>query len=134
MSQPPFKFILVAAIVAVAGATWFFAFRRAPACSGDGRYMATVQQCRSYGLDAGLCRQAVDKARALAVRVAPKAATSFDCEVLYSECFETPDGRFTPSPSFCLASSGAPEPVEVRYLEYGSDRLNRKKTREVRID
>lgn len=133
MARPSFKFIIAAALVALAGATWFFAFRRVPACSGEGKYMATAQQCRAYGLDARLCEAAVEKARALAVRVAPKADTSFACEVLYADCFAGPDGRFTPSPSFCLAP-GASEPVEVRYLEYASDRLNRKKAHEVRID
>lgn len=134
MSRFPFKIALAATALAVAGGTWFFAFRRTPACSGDGKYMSTLHQCQAYGLDARMCKEAVEKARALAVRSAPKAATSFDCEVAYSECFQTPDGQFTPAPSFCLRSSSSSEPFEVRYLQYESDRLNRKKTREVRLD
>lgn len=133
MSRFPFKIVLAATVVAVAGATWFFAFRRTPACSGGAKFMSTANECRGYGLDAGVCNEAVEKARALAVRAAPKAASSFDCEVKYSDCFQTPDGQFTPSPSFCLRP-GSSDPVEVRYLQYEADRLNRKKTREVRID
>lgn len=134
MTRPPFKVLIVAGLVALAGATWFFAFRRVPACSGDGKYMATASQCRAYGIAADICAEAVAKARALVVRVAPKSESSLACEVLYSECFETPQGGFAPSPSFCLRASGSPEPVEVRYLEYVSDRMNRRKTREVRLD
>ncbi|WP_400765782.1 DUF1190 domain-containing protein [Methylosinus sporium] len=133
MARPSFAFIAVAGIATLAGAVWFFGYRRTPACTGDGRYMSTVQQCRAYGLDAELCASAVEKARELAAKAAPRADTSFDCEVRFSECFAGADGRFTPAPSFCLAP-GSAEPKEVRYLEYESDRLNRKKTREIRID
>lgn len=134
MTRPPFKILLVAGLVALAGATWFFVFRRVPACSGDGKYMATASQCRAYGIEARLCAQAIEKARALAARVAPRSESSLACESLYAECFETPQGGFAPAPSFCLRSSGSSEPVEVRYLEYVSDRMNRRKTHEVRID
>lgn len=133
MARPSLAFIAAAVIATLAGAVWFFGHRRTPACSGDARYMATAQQCRAYGLDAGLCASAVEKARAVAMRAAPRTDASFDCEVRFSECFAGPDGRYTPSPSFCLAP-GSAEPKELRYLEYESDRLNRKKTREVRID
>ncbi|WP_159732605.1 DUF1190 domain-containing protein [Methylosinus sp. Ce-a6] len=133
MARPSLTFIAVAGVATLAGAVWFLGFRRTPACTGDGRYMATAQQCRAYGVDAGLCASAVEQARALAVKVAPRTDASFDCEVRFSECFAGPDGRFTPTPSFCLAP-GSAQPKEVRYLEYESDRLNRKKTREVRID
>lgn len=133
MARPSLTFIAVAGVAALAGAVWFFGYRRTPACSGDGRYMATVQQCRAYGVDAGVCASAVEKARALATKVAPRTDAAFDCEVRFSECFAGADGRFTPTPSFCLAP-GSAEPKEVRYLEYESDRLNRKKTREIRID
>jgi hypothetical protein len=134
MRRPSFKIVVPVLLLAVAGgATWFFAFRRAPACSGGASYMSTVGQCRAYGLDAAICEKAVEKARAIADRSAPKTEALFDCEVAYSECFQTPDGRFAPTPSFCLGSAGAAEPTEVRYLRYESDRLNRRKTREVRI-
>lgn len=133
MARPSLTFVIIAGLATLIGAVWFFGYRRTPACSGDGRYMATVQQCRAYGLDAGLCASAVEKARALVARVAPQSETSFDCEVRFSECFAGAEGRFTPAPSFCLAP-GSAEPSEVRYLEYESDRLNRKKTREIRVD
>lgn len=133
MARPSFAFIAVAGIATLAGAVWFFGYRRTPACTGDGQYMATIQQCRAYGLGAELCASAVEKARALVAKTAPRTDASFDCEVRFSECFAGADGRFTPAPSFCLAP-GSAEPREVRYLEYESDRLNRKKTREIRID
>ncbi|PWB84252.1 MAG: hypothetical protein C3F11_02380 [Methylocystaceae bacterium] len=134
MSRPPLKILIAAGLVALAGSSWFFVFRRVPACSGDGKYMATAQQCRAYGIDARICAEAVEKARAFVLRVAPKSETSLACELAYAECFETPQGGFAPSPSFCLRSPGSSDPAEVRYLEYVSDRMNRRKTREVRVD
>jgi hypothetical protein len=133
MARPSFLFIAAASLVVIAGATWYFALRRTPACASGGTLMATAQQCRGLGFAPGVCAAAVETARALALRAAPKLDTSFACEVLYSECFAGPDGRFTPSPSFCL-TPGATEPSEIRYLEYGSDRLKRKKLMEVRLD
>lgn len=133
MPRPSLRFIAAICIVIIGGATWFFVLRRTPACLAGGALMATTQQCRALGFDAAVCASAVEKSRALALRAAPKQDTSFACEVLYSECFAGPDGRFTPSPSFCLAP-GATEPTEIRYLEYGSDRLKRKKLQEVRLD
>lgn len=134
MRRPPVKAIVVAMILVVGGFGLFFMFRRTPACADDGKYMATIAQCQAYGIDARVCQEAIDRAKAIAIRAAPKAATSFECEVRYADCFETPAGAFTPSPSFCLRSPSSPEPSEVRYLEYTSDRLNRKKAQEVRID
>jgi len=58
----------------------------------------------------------------------------FQCEVRFSDCFEAPGGGFSPRPSFCLRPDKGAEPQEVRYLEYESDRMNRKKTKEVRVD
>jgi hypothetical protein len=133
MARPSFVFVAAASLVAIGGATWYFALRRTPACLSGGALMATAQQCRALGFDASTCAAAVEKSRALALRAAPKQDTSFACEVLYSDCFAGPDGRYTPSPSFCLAP-GATEPTEIRYLEYGSDRLKRKKLQEVRLD
>jgi hypothetical protein len=136
MSKPPIKTVVLLAIL-IAGALGLFAtFRHIPACSGDGKYMSTLQQCQSYGVGESVCREAIDKAKQVALRAAPKAATSFQCESVYSDCFETPTGEFTPVPSFCLklSESGAPIASEVRYLEMTSDRMNRKKAREVRID
>lgn len=136
MNRSPIKAVIFAAILLVGGSALFFAFRRTPACSGDGKYMATMQQCQAYGIETGVCREAIDKAKEIALRAAPKVATLFECESLYTDCFEAPGGRFAPVPSFCLKSSasGSPQPTEVRYLEYVSDRQNRKKAREVRID
>jgi uncharacterized protein YgiB involved in biofilm formation len=133
MARPSLRFVAAASLVVIGGATWYFVLRRTPACASGGALVATAQQCRGMGFDAAVCAAAVEKARALALRAAPKQDTSFACEVLYSECFAGPDGRFTPSPSFCLAP-GATEPSEIRYLEYGSDRLKRKKLQEVRLD
>jgi len=136
MNQPPFKTMIFVAILLIGGFGLFFMFRRLPACSGDGRYMATMQQCQAYGIDAGVCRQAIDQAKEIAIRAAPKVATLFECESVYTDCFEAPAGGFAPTPSFCLKSSasGPAQPSEVRYLETVADRRNRKKAREVRID
>jgi hypothetical protein len=94
--------------------------------------MASVADCQAWGLDAKLCKEAVEKARAVAARAAPKTETMFQCELRFTDCFENPAGGFSPRPAFCLRADG--EPTEIRYLEYESDRRNRKKTKEVRID
>jgi uncharacterized protein YgiB involved in biofilm formation len=135
MNNPPKKtFVIMAALVA-AGFAAFFALRRTPVCSGDGKYMSTQSECQAWGVDAAVCKEAIDKARETTARAAPKTETMFQCELRFSVCFEAPEGGFAPRPSFCLRTTdkGA-EPAEIRYLEYESDRMNRKKTREVRID
>ena len=132
MANTPLKFIVVIVALAAVGFSFFYARRTTPACSEDGKYMASVADCQAYGLASGLCKDAVEKARAIAARAAPKTETMFQCELRFSDCFENPAGGFTPRPAFCLRADG--EPKEVRYLEYESDRRNRKKTKEVRID
>jgi uncharacterized protein YgiB involved in biofilm formation len=129
-----FKFVIIAVAVVAAGFSAFYAFRRAPVCSGDGKYMATQTDCQAWGFDAEVCKQAIEKARAVVARAAPKSETMFQCEVRFSDCFEAPAGGFSPRPSFCLRPDKGAEPMEVRYLEYESDRMNRKKTKEVRVD
>lgn len=126
------KYIIILVAVAAAGFALFYARRTAPVCAEDGKYMASVADCQAWGLDGALCKQAVEKARAVAARVAPKTDTLFQCELRFTDCFENPNGGFSPRPAFCLRADG--EPREVRYLEYESDRRNRKKTKEVRID
>ncbi|WP_363349698.1 DUF1190 domain-containing protein [Methylocystis echinoides] len=132
MANAPLKYILVFVALAAAGVWIFYARRTIPACAADGKYMASVADCQAWGLEAELCRQAVDKARAVAARAAPKTETLFQCELRFTDCFENPAGGFSPRPAFCLRADG--EPKEIRYLEYESDRRNRKKTKEVRID
>ena len=132
MASTPLKVVVVLVALAAAGFATFYARRSTPVCQEEGKYMASVADCQAWGLDAGLCKQAVEKARAVAARAAPKTETMFQCEVRYTDCFENPAGGFTPRPAFCLRADG--EPREIRYLEYESDRRNRKKTREVRID
>lgn len=129
-----FKFFIIAVAVVAAGFSAFYAFRRAPVCSGDGKYMATQTDCQAWGFDAEVCKQAIEKARAVVARAAPKTETMFQCEVRFSDCFEAPGGGFSPRPSFCLRPDKGADPLEVRYLEYESDRMNRKKTKEVRVD
>lgn len=135
MTKPVPKSLMLVVLLVIAGVAAFFAFRRTPACSGAGKYMSTVSECKAWGVDEALCKEAVAAARGASVRAAPKSETMFACEVRFSDCFEAPDGGFYPKPSFCLGSAekGA-KPVEVRYLEYISDRMNRKKTREVPIE
>ena len=67
------------------------------------------------------------------MRATPRLSDSIQCETQFTDCFEGPDGGFHPKPSFCLRASAkeAPEPLEMRYLQYESDRMSRKKTREV---
>jgi hypothetical protein len=136
MSKLPIKTLAFLAVLIIAGVGLFLTFRRTPACSGDGKYMSTLRQCQAYGVSETVCKDAIDQAKQVALRVTPKTATSFECERAYTDCFETPTGEFTPVPSFCLklSPSGTPVVSEVRYLEMTSDRLNRKKAREVRID
>lgn len=132
MSNTPFKFIVILVALAAGGFSFFYARRTTPACAENGKYMSSLSDCQSWGLDAGLCKQAVEKARAVAARAAPKTETMFQCELRFMDCFENPAGGFTPRPAFCLR--GDAEPREIRYLEYEADRRNRKKTKEIRID
>jgi hypothetical protein len=132
MANAPLKFIVVLLALAAAGFSFFYARRTTPACGDDGKYMSSLSDCQAWGFDAGLCKQAVEKARAVAARAAPKTETLFQCELRFSDCFENPHGGFNPRPAFCLRADG--EPKQIRYLEYEADRRNRKKTKEVRID
>jgi uncharacterized protein YgiB involved in biofilm formation len=126
------KSFVVLAALAAAGLAFLYARRTTPACAEHGKYMATLSDCQAWGLNADVCKQAVEKAKAVAARAAPKTETLFQCELRFSECFENPSGGFSPRPAFCLRDDG--EPREIRYLEYEADRRNRKKTKEVRID
>jgi uncharacterized protein YgiB involved in biofilm formation len=132
MTNTPLKYIAIVLALAAAGFSLFYARRTTPACAEDGKYMASVSDCQAWGVAADLCKQAVDKARAVAARAAPKTETLFQCELRFTDCFENPAGGFTPRPAFCLRADG--EPREIRYLEYESDRRNRKTTKDVRID
>ncbi len=132
MTNTPLKYIAIVLALAAAGFSLFYARRTTPACADDGKYMASISDCQAWGVAADLCKQAVDKARAVAARAAPKTETLFQCELRFTDCFENPAGGFTPRPAFCLRADG--EPREIRYLEYESDRRNRKTTKDVRID
>lgn len=132
MANFPLKTVVAIVALAAAGSAIFFWKRTVPACAGDGKYMATLSDCQAWGVDASVCKAAVEKARAVAARAAPKTETMFQCELRFTDCFENPASGFSPRPSFCLRKDG--EPTEVRYLEYEADRRNRKKTKEVRID
>ncbi len=135
MAGARLKYFIVLAVVAAAGAAIFFAKRRVPVCEADGKYMAaTASDCQSWGYPEGVCKEAIETARAAVVRVAPKSETSFQCEVRFADCFQNAAGGFSPQPSFCLRAETGAEPKEIRYLEYESDRRNRKKTKEVRVD
>jgi uncharacterized protein YgiB involved in biofilm formation len=129
-----FRFVIIAVALAAAGFSAFYAFRRSPVCSADGKYMATQSDCEAWGFAPDLCKQAIEKARTIVARAAPKSETMFQCEVRFSDCFQAPEGGFSPRPSFCLRPNANAEPFEVRYLEYESDRRNRKTTKEVRVD
>ncbi|HEY8162760.1 MAG: DUF1190 domain-containing protein [Methylocystis sp.] len=132
MAKAPLSIIVVFLALAAAGFSFFYARRTTPACAGDGKFMASLSDCQAWGFDAARCKQAVEKARAVAARAAPKTETLFQCELRFTECFQNPAGGFNPRPAFCLRPNGEPE--EIRYLEYESDRRNRKKTKEVRIE
>jgi uncharacterized protein YgiB involved in biofilm formation len=136
MDRLPTKKFVFAVIVAVAALAAFVATRRTPACSGDGKIMSTQSECQGWGFDAATCKTVVEKARAIAIRSAPRQTNSIQCETQFTDCFEAQDGGFYPRPSFCLRASGKEqqEPTELRYLQYESDRMNRKKTREVPIN
>lgn len=132
MVKSPFKTFLIVLALGTAGYVMYNVRKTTPACAKDGKYMSSLADCQAWGVDSAVCKAAVEKARAVAVRAAPKAETMFQCELRFSDCFESPEGGFTPRPAFCLRPDG--EPSEIRYLEYESDRRNRKKTKEVRID
>lgn len=132
MSNTPLKYVIVLVALIAAGFSVFYALRRSPVCAGDGKYMATQRDCEAWGVSAGLCKEAIEKARAIVARAGPKTETMFQCELRFTECFEAPGGGFSPQPSFCLRADN--EPSEIRYLEYESDRMNRKKAKEMRVD
>lgn len=135
MIRIPSKMFILAALLAVAALGLFVATRRAPACGGEGKIMSTPAECASWGFDAQTCKAAVEKARAIVERAAPRMESSTQCETQFTDCFASQNGGFYPRPSFCLraAANGASEPFDLRYLEYESDRMNRKKTHEVPI-
>ena len=133
MASSPLKTILIVAAVAAAGFSAFYALRgKNPACAQNGKYMSTIADCRAWGVAQETCTQVVEKARAVAARAAPKVENQFQCELRFTECFENPTGGFSPRPSFCLREGV--EPTEIRYLEFDSDRRNRRVTREVPIN
>ncbi len=134
MTARPSRFFILAALLAVGTLTVFVLNRRAPACGGDGKIMTSQADCVSWGFDAATCKAAVEKARAATVRAAPRHEDSMACETQFTDCFEA-QGGFYPRPSFCLRAEakGVSEPFDLHYLEYESDRQNRKKTHEVPI-
>ncbi len=132
MPNMPLKTIVIVVALAAGAFFLFNAKRTVPVCAGEGKYMASLSDCQTWGIEAGVCKAAVEKARAVAARAAPKTETMFQCELRFSDCFENPAGGFTARPAFCLQPDGAA--TEIRYLEYQSDRRNRKTTKEVRID
>lgn len=135
MNNAPLKMIVIVAALVAAGFSAFYALRRTSVCAGDGKYMASQSDCQAWGVDAAVCKEVIARARQVAARAAPKTDALLPCEMRYSECFQTESGEFAPRPSFCLRMTDkAAEPAEIRYLEYESDRMNRRKTKEVRID
>ncbi|HMK90555.1 MAG TPA: DUF1190 domain-containing protein [Methylocystis sp.] len=135
MAKVPSKFFIGAALLVAVLLGAYVATRRAPACGGDGKIMSTQAECLSWGVDAAACKAAIEKVRAIAERAAPRVANAIQCETQFTDCFESPNGGFYPRPAFCLraTANGASEPFDLRYLEYESDRMNRKKTHEVPI-
>lgn len=132
MVNTPVKPILIALVVAALAGSIFLMKRRVPVCSGEGKFMSTRAECQGWGIASEVCEKAIAQAREVSARAAPKTETMFQCELRFSDCFENSAGGFSPRPSFCLKADG--EPTEVRYLEYESDRRNRKLTKEVRIN
>jgi hypothetical protein len=134
MALPIGKFLSGAALLTLGAFAVYYGFRRPATCAGDGLLVATQTGCVALGLDAANCKSAIEKARAVAARAAPRHESSFQCELQYSECFEA-GGSFVPRPSFCLRKDDkTATPSEIRYLEYVSDRQNRRTTKEVRIE
>jgi len=133
MKKPPVKIFVALAAIALAVFAWSFTHRRISACSGEGKYMSTVGECERWGIAAETCANAVEAARKLVSQKGPKHEKLFDCELRYSDCIEGIDGGYVPKPSFCLRPDQV-SPSEVRYLTFDSDRMNRRKTREVPID
>ncbi|MGZ9115306.1 MAG: hypothetical protein ACXW3V_00025 [Methylocystis sp.] len=54
-----FKFFIIAVAVAAAGFSAYYAFRRSPVCSADGKYMATQSDCEAWGFNPDVCKQAI---------------------------------------------------------------------------
>lgn len=132
LSLKTFAFV---GLLAVAGLAAFYATRRTPACASGGQLMSTLRECEAWGSDAATCKDSLEIAKQAVAKAAPRSDTQFKCEVRFSECIALSANSFVPRPSFCLRKTdkGA-QPTEIRYLEYESDRLNRKKAREVRVD
>lgn len=97
--------------------------------------MSTQSECEAWGIDTATCKESLERAKDAVAKVAPKSDTEFKCELRFSECVALPGGAFAPRPSFCLQKTdkGA-QPTQIHYLEYESDRMNRKKAREVPVE
>lgn len=129
------KTVALLLLIGLAAIAYHYATRRASACQGGGQLMSTKSECLAWGVDAQTCQAALDEAKDKVAKSAPRSDTSFKCELRFSECVALADGAFVPRPSFCLQKSAAgATPADIRYLEYESDRMNRKKTREIRVD
>ena len=135
MIVAPSKLFIVLAALAAAALAAFVMTRRAPACGGNGQIMSSVGECKSWGIDFELCKAAVEKARAVAEKATPGFDNSVKCETRFTDCFKAADESYHPLPAFCLKTpaTAASEPFDLHYLEYESDRMNRKKTHEVPI-
>jgi uncharacterized protein YgiB involved in biofilm formation len=132
MANSPLKIIALLVALAAVGFSFYYARRTAPACAAGGKFVSSLSDCQAWGFSADACKQAVEKARAVAARAAPKTENQFQCELRFTDCFANPAGGFTPSPAFCLAADN--EPKEIRYIEYESDRRNRRQTKSVPIN
>jgi uncharacterized protein YgiB involved in biofilm formation len=135
MIVTPSRGFIIAAALVVAAFAAFVMTRRTPACGGKGQIMSTISECKSWGFGASTCEAVVGKARAIAQRATPGLDNSVKCETQFTDCFKSDDGAYHPIPSFCLqqGATTAAEPTDLHYLEYESDRMNRKKTHEVPI-
>lgn len=129
------KIFVILAVAFTASIAVYYATRRAPACAGDGKKMSTQAECQAWGIDVAVCKDAIAKARETTARAAPKSETQLQCETRFTDCFAIAGGGFAPVPSFCLRKTDKGDEVtEIRYLTYEADRMNRRKTIEVRID
>jgi uncharacterized protein YgiB involved in biofilm formation len=135
MIAAPSKLFIALAVLAAAALTAFVMTRRAPACGGQGQIMSSVGECKSWGVDAEVCKAAVGKVRAIAQKATPSFDNSVKCETRFTDCFKASDDAYHPLPAFCLKTpaTAASEPFDLHYLEYESDRMSRKKTHEVPI-
>lgn len=78
--------------------------------------MSTLSECRAWGLEETLCSAAIDNARAIAARAAPKTETMFQCETRSQIALKIQLGALRPGPPFVSSQPQNPAKLDISNL------------------